>query len=177
MGTTSDSSLAMLDKALEMEKKGKEFYEKAAGTCRNEIGREVFRTLRSDEDVHIERIVEIYNALTKGSSWNAEWKAHDFSHGDLTAFFRDIAQKHRTETTADAGDIQALDIGIDFELRSVAFYEEALTAVTDALEREFVGRMIVEEKSHHKILEDARLYLTDPSSWFREHERGGLDGA
>jgi hypothetical protein len=37
--------------------------------------------------------------------------------------------------------------------------------------------MVVEEKSHHKILEDAKLYLTDPSSWFREHEKGGLDGA
>lgn len=177
MGNVSESSLAMLDKALEMERKGKDFYEKAASGCRNEIGREVFQTLRRDEDVHIARIVEIYNALANGEAWNAEWKAHSFSHGDLAVFFSDLAQKHRAQTTADAGDLQALEIGIDFELGSVAFYEQALAKAGDQAERDFIGRMIAEEKSHHTILEDARLYLTDPSSWFREHERGGLDGA
>ena len=177
MGNLPESSLAMLDKALEMEKKGKDFYEKAAGSCRNEIGSEVFQTLRRDEDIHITRIVEICNTLTKGSAWNAEWKAHDFSHGDLTGFFADLARKHHSQTTADAGDLQALEIGIDFELGSVAFYERALAAAGDTIEREFIGKMIAEEKSHHTILEDAKLYLTDPSSWFREHERGGLDGA
>lgn len=177
MVATSELSLAMLDKALEMEKKGKAFYEKAATGCQNEVGREVFRTLRQDEDIHIARIVEIFDALTKGNQWNAEWKAHDFSHGDLTVFFSDLARKHGTGAAADAGDIQALEIGIDFELKSVSFYEQSLAGAEDTLEREFIGRMIVEEKSHHQILEDAKLYLTDPSSWFREHERGGLDGA
>lgn len=177
MGNLSELSLAMLDKALEMEKKGKDFYEKAAASCKNEIGREVFQTLRRDEDIHIARIVDIYNALAKGSAWNAEWKVHSFSHGDLSVFFTDLARKHDAHTTADAGDLAALEIGIDFELGSVAFYEHALTASKDAIERDFIGRMIVEEKTHHTILEDAKLYLTDPSSWFREHERGGLDGA
>jgi rubrerythrin len=177
MSNASESSLEMLDKALEMEKKGKDFYEKAAGNCRNEIGREVFQTLRRDEDVHIARIMDIYNGLTKGSAWNSEWKEKDFSHGDLTVLFLDLARKHRTRSTADAGDIQALETGIDFELGSVAFYERVLAATEDTLGREFIGRMVFEEKSHHKILEDARLYLTDPSSWFQEHERSGLDGA
>ncbi|MBN2224025.1 MAG: ferritin family protein [Deltaproteobacteria bacterium] len=177
MSNTPESSLEMLDKALEMEKKGKDFYEKAAVNCQNELGREVFQTLKRDEDVHIARIMDIYNNLTKGGQWSSEWKAKDFSHGDLTAFFSDLAHKHRNQTTADASDIQALEIGIDFELGSVTFYEQRLAAAEDTLEREFIGRMVVEEKSHHNILQDAKLYLTDPSSWFQEHERGGLDGA
>jgi rubrerythrin len=177
MGSASESSLAMLDKALEMEKKGKSFYEKAAGTCRNEVGREVFQTLRHDEDIHIARIIDIYGALTKGGAWSSEWKAKEFSHGDLAVFFLDLAHKHQAVSTMDAGDIQALEVGIDFELGSVKFYEERLAVVEDALERDFITRMVAEEKSHHTILEDAKLYLTDPSSWFREHEHGGLDGA
>jgi rubrerythrin len=177
MSNASESSLAMLDKALEMEKKGKDFYEKAAGSCRNEIGKEVFQTLRRDEDIHIARIMEIYAILTKGGSWSSEWKAKGFSHGDLAVFFLDLAHKYQTQTTADAGDIEALQIGIDFELGSVTFYEKRLMSAEDALEREFIERMVAEEKGHHSILEDARLYLTDPSSWFQEHEHGGLDGA
>jgi rubrerythrin len=177
MSSVSESSLVMLDKALEMEKKGKDFYEGAVGRSKNEMGREIFQTLKHDEDVHIARIVDIYGNLTKGNAWNSDWKAKKFSHGDLTLFFSDLARKHRAETTVDVGDVEALDIGIDFELRSVAFYEQSLAGAKEALERDFVQRMIVEEKSHHKILEDAKLYLTDPSSWFREQERGGLDGA
>ncbi len=177
MSNAPESSLQMLDKALELERKGKEFYEKAATECRNELGREVFQTLRQDEDVHIARILDIYKKLAGGGPWDEQWRKKDFSHGDLRAFFSDLAKKHRVETTADAEDIQALEVGIDFELRSVAFYEKRLEVAQDALEREFVGKMVVEEKSHHKILEDAVLYLTDPSSWFREHERSGLDGA
>ena len=177
MSNVSESSLVMLDKALEMERKGKSFYAKAIGTCRNEMGKEIFRTLRLDEDVHIARIVDIYTSLTKGNAWSSEWKVREFSHGDLTAFFSDLTRKHRTAATVDAGDVRALDIGIDFELKSVTFYEQSLAGSGDPIEREFIGRMVVEEKSHHKILEDAKLYLTDPSSWFREHEKGGLDGA
>ncbi len=177
MSNASESSLVMLDKALEMEKKGKEFYEGAITSSKNEMGREIFRTLKHDEDIHIARVIDIYSRLTKGNAWNSEWKAQEFSHGDLTVFFSDLAHKYRAQATVDAGDIRALDVGIDFELRSVSFYEQSLTDATDALEREFIQRMVIEEKSHHQILQDARLYLTDPSSWFREHEKGGLDGA
>ncbi len=177
MSNAPESTLKTLDKALEMEKKGKEFYVEAAAACRNEIGREVFRTLRHDEDIHIARIMDIYKNLTKGGPWNSDWKTKDFSHGHLATFFLELAHKHRAETTADAGDVKALEIGIDFELGSVTFYEKRLTEAEDTLEREFIGRMVVEEKSHHKILQDARLYLTDPTSWFQEHEHGGLDGA
>ncbi len=177
MSSASESTLVMLDKALEMERKGKSFYAKAIGTCRNEMGKEIFRTLRLDEDVHIARIVDIYKSLRKGNTWSSGWKLREFSHGDLTVFFSDLARKHRKKTTLDAGDIEALDIGIDFELKSVTFYQQSLEGAEDALERDFIERMVIEEKSHHKILEDAKLYLTDPSSWFREHEKGGLDGA
>ncbi len=170
-------SLVMLDKALSMEREGKAFYQRAIEACHNDVGREIFKTLKSDEDIHIARIRKITESLGGGNPWSDEWKNYSFSHGDLTAFFSGLAQKHGSEKTADANDVDALNVGIDFELRSVTFYEGSLVGATDSLEREFISQMVIEEKSHHKILEDAKLYLTDPSSWFREHEKGGLDGA
>jgi rubrerythrin len=172
-----EKSLVMLEKALSMEHKGKDFYQRAIDTCKNDLGREIFVTLKSDEDVHIERITEIAEALKAGRPWGDDWKTRTVAHKDLTSFFGDLSEKHRPDETADAGDVDALNVGIDFELRSVRFYEAALGAADDPGEREFAEQMIIEEKSHHRILEDAKLYLTDPSSWFREHERGGLDGA
>jgi rubrerythrin len=172
-----EKSLVMLEKALSMEHKGKDFYQKAIETCRNDLGREIFVTLKSDEDVHIARITQIAEGLSAGRPWADDWKARTVSHADLKAFFGELSKKHHPAETADAGDVDALNVGIDFELRSVQFYESALAAADDQAEREFAERMIIEEKSHHRLLQDTKLYLTDPSSWFREHERGGLDGA
>jgi len=66
---------------------------------------------------------------------------------------------------------------IDFEMRSVEFYEEQLPKATDSLEQEFIKKMIVEERGHHAALTDMKFYLSDPAGWFREKERGGpFDG-
>ena len=74
-------------------------------------------------------------------------------------------------------DIEALEVGVDFELKSIDFYKEHLERSEDPEEREFLGRMIKEERSHYKLLDDMKLYLKDPDLWFMEKERSGLDGA
>ena len=44
-------------------------------------------------------------------------------------------------------------------------------------EKKFLERMIQEERTHHSTLTDMKLYLSDPSSYFIETEKHGLDGA
>jgi rubrerythrin len=177
MTEKSERALKMLAKALEMEEKGKNFYDNAVSTCKNDLGREIFSMLGDDELVHIDRIKSIYSSLEGGAAWSDEWKSKKLSQGDLNPFFRELAEKHGKDIMADTDDISALDVGIDFELNSVRFYEENQAVAEDDREREFIEEMIAEEKNHHRLLVDMRLYLTDPASWFREQERGGLDGA
>lgn len=172
-----ERSLKMLNTALSMEKKGISFYEKALSTCKNDVGREIYKMLKDDEAVHIERIMKIYSSLEEGNDWLEEWNKLKLSHGDLNEFFIELAKKHSKDITVDDTDIEALNVGIDFELKSVDFYTEHLSDAQDPEEREFLKLMIGEEKSHYRLLEDMRYYLTDPESWFMEKERGGLDGA
>lgn len=172
-----ERSLKMLDTALNMEKKGISFYEKALSTCKNELGREIYRMLKDDESVHIERIMKIYSSLEEGSEWMKEWSGITLSHGDLNEMFINLAKKHSKNITVDDTDIEALDVGIDFELKSVDFYKQHLEEAEDPEEKEFLKLMIGEERSHYDLLEDMKYYLTNPESWFREKERGGLDGA
>ncbi|MBW2648656.1 MAG: hypothetical protein JRC53_02390 [Deltaproteobacteria bacterium] len=87
-----------------------------------------------------------------------------------------MAKKHGSKIIADTSDLEALDTGIDFEMRSVEFYEEQLTKATNSLEQEFIKKMVTEERGHHAALTDMKFYLSDPAGWFREKERGGLDG-
>lgn len=170
-----DRSLKMLSTALEMEEKGRAFYERVVSTCTNSLGKEMFTTLMEDETVHMDRIKKIYESLCGGEAW-CTWDGSELPHGNLAAIFKKMAKEHGSEINVETGDLDALDIGIDFEARSVEFYETQLQKATDKLEKDFIKEMIVEEKDHYAALEDMKLYLSDPASWFRERERGGLDG-
>ncbi|MFA4875436.1 MAG: ferritin family protein [bacterium] len=177
MAGTSEKALRWLSTALEMERTGKAFYDKAIAECKNPVGREIFTTLMKDEIVHQDRIKVIYTQIEGGKPWSDDWASMGVGHGEIGKMFRGLAAKQGANIKADASDIQALDVGIDLESRSIEFYEGHLRTATDTKERAFLERMVEEEKSHHSVLTDLRFYLSDPSSWFSEHERAAYDGA
>lgn len=177
MSNGTDRSLQMLSKALEMEEKGKSFYETAISTCQNKLGREIFQMLMKDEGMHMDRIKNIYQALKAGEAWSEKWKSIKPDHKDLGILFKEMASAHGTDITAKTSDLEALDIGIDLEFRAISFYQQHLAKAVDPMEREFVDQMITEERSHHAALSDMKLYFSDPAAWFGEHERHILDGA
>jgi rubrerythrin len=176
MTESNDRALKMLSVALEMERKGYDFYSKAAESCEEAMGRDIFKMLAKDEVVHIDRIEKIYKAVQSGS-WSDEWKELSPGHDPLTAIFREMADKHGGGEAACADDIEALKIGVEFEDKAVTFYSQHLEQAEQDLERQFIEKMIVEERDHHRALADMVAYLTDPESWFTEKEKHGLDGA
>ena len=169
-------AMEMLSTALEMEERGRAFYERAVSTCKNDMGKEIFQTLMEDEDVHMIRIRSIYETLSGKQAWSENWKELNVAHDDLGLIFEKMAKKRGPEIDVDTSDLEALNTGIDFEARSVEFYEKQLTKATDPLEQEFTRKMVTEERGHHAALTDMKFYLSDPTGWFREKERGGLDG-
>lgn len=172
-----DSSLRMLAAALEKEEKGRDFYKDAVSKCATDLGKDMFRTLMAEEGIHIQRIKEIYSTLQSGNAWTDQWKAHKGAIEDLKKLFADRIAKLGPKITADAGDIEALEVGIQMEQGAINFYEEHLEEATDPLEREFITLMVHEERSHFAALKDLKHYLEHPEAWFLEKERSTLDGA
>jgi len=168
-------SMELLRTALEMEKKGKAFYDKAGATCKNELGREIFTMLAKDELVHLERIKKIYETLEAQEKWTDEWMKIREAHAPINTLFKDLALRHKTTSKADASDLEALDVGIDLETKSVAFYENQLKQATDVMEKKFAEKMIGEEKSHRAVLIDTKSYLENPAAYFVEMERPDFD--
>jgi rubrerythrin len=177
MTNKTERSQKMLATALEMETRGMEFYEKAMKTCTNRVGREIFTKLRDDEVVHQDRIRKIHASLREGQAWNDEWKKMPAEGRSLSPIFRELAKKEGSKIRGETSDIEALDIGITFETKSVEYYQDHLKGAEDPLEREFLEQMILEEKSHYDLLVDMKYYLTDPDNWFAEKERIHMDGA
>jgi rubrerythrin len=172
-----DTAMKMLGAALEMEARGREFYEQAIGKCGNRLGRDIFAKLRDDEIVHQDRIRAIYRSLEGGTPWSEDWKKMKAGAAGLGSLFRDLAKKEGKNIRADTGDIEALEVGITLESRSVEFYQDHLEAAGDPLEREFTAQMVAEEKSHFDLLVDMKYYFSDPAGWFEEKEKIHVDGA
>jgi rubrerythrin len=170
-------SIDMLATALEMEEKGKAFYEKAVKTCGNTQCKEIFSALMKDEGLHQERIKQIHDTLTSGKCWTRDWESVKGFSENLSLLFQDLAVREKEKIKAETTDLEAVDIGLDFESTSVKFYQEHRTKTTDPIEAAFLDQMIREENGHWKALKDTRYYLTDPEGWFIEKERAGLDGA
>lgn len=163
----------MLRTALEMEERGFEFYKRAVNNCQDEAAREVFRSLQADEAVHMKRIQTIFESIVGRNLWPDEWAQMTIAHPRLEALFKGLQAKGES---ASASDIEALDMGLKLEADSVKFYEDALTEAESEAESRFLKAMIEEERSHYRALQDTKLYLTDPASWFAEHEGHIVDG-
>ena len=176
MAEGGERSLKMLAAAMEKEERGRAFYAEAVDKCSNELGKQIFRTLAAEEGIHLKRVKEIYEALKAGKSWSGDWRAHTQDNEDLEKLFKERMAAQGTKITADTGDLEAVEIGLEFEQGAVKFFEQALTEAVEPLEKEFIELMIREERSHYESLADVKLFLTDPESWFSASEHHGLDG-
>lgn len=163
--------------ALEMERKGKDFYDKAQNDAAGDVARDIFRMLGEEEIVHMERINRIYDAVKKEGTFTEAWKECVPQHEDLVGIFREMAKKYGKDIPKAESDVKALEMGIDFESQSVKFYKDQIDKAESEQEKEFLQKMVKEEKEHHDAFADMKFYLSDPAGYFREMEKGGLDGA
>jgi len=176
MVAASDRSLAMLATALEKEERGRDFYRDAVNKCSNDLGKDIFRILMTEEGVHITRIKQIYEALTSGRGWTREWRAAMGTNESLQELFQKRMAELGPKVQPLTGEIEALDVGIAMEQGAINFYQDELQKTTDPFKRDFLSCMIVEERGHYDTLSDMKFYFTDPESWYTEHEHHGLDG-
>lgn len=177
MPNRTDRCLKMLADALEEEEKGLELYEKAVDVCSLELGKEMFRMLLGQERDHIKRIRSVYDSLHRGEAWAELWKPEKAEDEDLQEFLLDQIALLGRKIHAMSGDLQALEIGIVTEQQSIDFYDEHLQKATDPLEQEFLTSMMAEERIHFVVLQDLKLFLTNPESWYTEKEHHAMDGA
>lgn len=169
-----DRALTMLHTALEMEEKGRKFYDDAARNAENPLGKEIFEMLRDYEVQHTERIKDIYDNLKAGEGWRED-RADFAVASDLGQVFRKLAREQKEHITPATGDMEALGVGIEFESTAVNFYEQQVPLAQNPLEKKFLEHMVAEEREHLNLLTDMRHYYQDPETWFQEKERIHLD--
>ncbi len=167
----------MLCSALEMEAKEKEFYKRARQDCPNEMGKEIFQMLAGEETEHEKGLNEIYQALQTGQSWPVSCSLMEKKELDPKFMLKKMADRYGADIRKGVGLPEALQIGIDMEQESVKFYENQLQGNNNPDAKNFLEKMVQEEKGHYLLLLDMQYYYSDPEGYFMEKEHRGLDGA
>jgi len=78
---------------------------------------------------------------------------------------------------ADADDMEAVKIAIDFETKGELFYKKLAQEVDNPMEMKFYQFLSDIEREHRLSLEDTYEYFKDPAGWLRIKERHHFDGA
>ncbi len=177
MTNERDEAFDMFCTAIEMKEKKRNLYEEAMKTCPDQVGIETFRMLRDAEAEHLKQIHQTYEELKRGKVWADACKYHPVEDEDKKAILRKIAEEHGKIPKACVDDVVAIETGMHLEGTSMKFLQEQLQRQMDPLEREFIDRMIAEEREHYILLADLKYYYVDPEAWFMEKSRARLDGA
>jgi len=170
----NEDRLKALEIAMKLEEDGKNFYMDASEKATNAFAKDMFKSLAEDEDVHLEKVKEIYEKLKE----EREWPKVVTSIGDVVktkaVFPTDV--KDLTMTEEDISEsVRVLEIGIEMEEKSIKFYNELAEKATDPFEARFYLALVHEERGHYLSLWDYREYLEDPAGWFGMKEGFRLD--
>lgn len=162
-----------LNQALELEKRGYDFYSQAAWAASNSQTRDFFQYLADQELVHVKVIKDIYQRLGNAACWTDSDQTTN-SESELNTLFLKM-----TQNGPSAGDdlLEAIDKGIAFEREVRDFYFRQIDQAGCEGEKKFLQLMVGEETFHRQALADLKLYYTDPVGWAEQMDHGHLDGA
>jgi rubrerythrin len=170
-----DRQAALLE-AIKIELKGKAFYVQARDQARHQLGKQIFAHLVKEEDGHLKRIRDVFQALQEKRPW-PETKGVAAPIEAPGKVFARLVQEQAKHLKGDSDDIQALETALVLEEKNEKFYRDLIPKSQDAFEQEFFERLAGEERGHYQLVGDTIQYLSDPETWFQEKQRSHFDGA
>ena len=144
----------VLKESLAIEQKGHKWYSECAEKIKNSLGRRMLKRLAEDELIHIQRIKEIYESVTKNTLDEVKVESPHL------AMFSEIFNRMKDQLD------EAVDEMTELESYSRFFYEDAAQKASDKVVKDFYKLLAKEEKSHYELLQKTNQYLANPSLFF-----------
>jgi rubrerythrin len=160
-----DATMTALQKALDLERRGKAFYEQAAGRTVDEKGKAMFSSLAEDEVLHAEMIQRQIDALDAGKGWQAVDVAAEGKVNLDTPLFPEGKEALKEAVHPDANDLDALLFGLKIESDSFDLYQQQAKAATDPNARQMYEYLAAVERSHFNLLMTNYESLSGYGGW------------
>ena len=175
MVTEQDKTLVGLQKAVQMEIDGREFYLKASQASSNELGKKLLKSLAAEEDQHRKTFEEIYKTISVKKDWPATGFQPDGGRGLRTIFARALEEMD-SNIKSMPDELDAVQKAMTMENETLDYYSNQSQIATYDAERDFYEALAAQESEHHLILLDYYEFLKDPAAWFVQKEHPSLDG-
>ena len=148
----NNAAMEALKKALELEKRGQEFYAQAAARTVDPKGKEMFSSLADDEVMHAEVIQRQVDALAKGKGWIVP-EAFEIVEADLESpLFPGSKVDLEKAVQPDASDLDALLFALKIENDSFNLYTEQAKVATDPNAKYLYEYLVAAERTHFNLL-------------------------
>lgn len=149
--------------AIQMEKDGYSFYQKASAQTSSDMGRTVFKSLAADELLHLEVFQKLFDEKVGKDEWydlvNTSKK-----YVDIPIFPKDLEKVEGANP--DTSEIDALYIAMDSEQRAIEYYTKIRENISDDEVNKIIDEIINQEKNHYNILEGEFHHINSTGYWF-----------
>ena len=172
------NALEVLKYGMSTEIWGLRFYNEALARTTDSTGQEVFKSLVGDEEKHLEILRDEYAALAgKTQTCISREEAVQLADSvDPTSIFP-AATTAGQLIPADAGDLTALAMAMDFEKRGYEFYQREAAMAESPEAKRIWSYLAMAENKHYTFIQKTHEYLATNGTWFfDEHEKPLFEG-
>jgi len=144
----------LVEIGIEIEKNGRDFYSILSNQSKNQQAQGMFQFLAKEEEKHIAVFQGILDAVEKyqpPESYPGEYFAYMTNLASEYVFTqKDKGKEIAKKTTSD---LEAIELGINFEKDSIIFYE-GMKKVIPQFDLKIVEQLVAQEEQHLKMLFD-----------------------
>lgn len=166
--------------AIELEKKGYDFYVLTAANTQNPLAASTLNSLAERELIHLEKVKEFYKNITGEEKLAGDWlkgveippRKEELLIAILNKLKQSLDRKFETQQEIN----EAYKIAEGLEKDSYDLYHKISKETTDEIAKKFYAALALEEKDHYAILEETLEYLNNPGDWFKKEERWLVEG-
>ncbi len=149
--------------AIQMEKAGYSFYQKAAAQTSSEMGKSVFKSLAADELLHLEIFQKIFDEKIGKTEWY-DLTNTSKKYADIPIFPKDLQTVEGANP--DTNEIDALRMAMDSEKDAIEYYTKIRENSKDDQINEIIDEIINQEKNHYNVLEGEFHHINSTGYWF-----------
>lgn len=157
------NSLEIFKMAMDIEKQGRDFYQRCVEVNSEAQVKEIFSKLRDDEEDHYQLFKEMLDQFEEDKSISQDYLYNEEVSGYLRSLVDAKVFPETQEATDElASDVEeAINIGIKAEKNSLLLYLELVNVEEDKQTIEALEKLILEEKKHLTQLKDLKSQLLD----------------
>jgi len=166
--------------AIELEKKGYDFYVQTAAKTSNPLARSTLESLADREAEHLAKITEFHKNLTGEQKLKSDWLKGVELPPKKEELLRPILQKLKAtldkefKTEQDINDAYKIAEGLERD--SYNLYLKIAKENENGTTKKFYSALAAEEQEHYEILDETLQYLNNPGDWFKKEERWIVEG-